>query len=175
MRRFVVFLLFLTSCNHPSIAPLALFSSPSTKPLVSIEVVLDPQNSHLSTDASSFFVTAVTDRLLQKNRIDIAEKSPQFAVKMQLVGQGGPGVDPTELSLFVHLEILDLRTEGPRIILQEVLSSSVHFTQEQPTLINWDSPVFRLSPLGLAHQKLSREIATRIEDYVLLAKKGSSL
>ena len=125
----------------------------------------------LLKEAALVIHSGVITRLKQKDRVSIEKKSPQFLVKMELVKHAP--IDPlsSELSMLIHLEILDLREEKPKVILQEVLSTSSLIEMNQALNVDWSDPAFRMSPLGLAHRKLSREIAGRIEDYVLLAKK----
>lgn len=154
--------------------PLALFSTPSIKPLVTIEPMTHRDKAPLSEEAAAIFTQSVMDRLEQKDRIVMESRHPQFSVKMQLVQHERSAHNPSELSMHIHLEILDLRDEKPKVILQEVLSSSALVAKEEPLNIDWRDASFRMSPLGLAHRKLSREIATRIEDYILLAKKGNT-
>lgn len=170
--RIFVLLLLLSSCNRYTLVPLALFSTPNTKPLVSIAPIVNRDEGPLGNETAAIITFSVIERLTQKNRMMMEDRYPQFAVKMQLVECETPSFDPSKLSMCLHLEILDLRTEKSKVILQEVLSSTTLIPQGQLE-VDWNSPAFRMSPLGLAHRKLSREIATRIEDYILLAQKGS--
>lgn len=172
MRTLLCVLMILTGCSRTGMVPLAFFSTPSTKPLISIEEIVDQTNAPLLREAAHVIHNEVVSRLTQKDRVSIEGKSPQFSVKMELVKHAPLQSQPSELVMLIHLEILDLREEKPKVILQEVLSSNALIEKNQPIEINWSDAAFRMSPLGLAHRKLSREIASRIEDYVLLAKKG---
>jgi len=174
MRTLLGFLLLFTSCTHSSLAPLALFSTPSVKPLVVIEPMTSRYKTPFSEETAAIFTQSVLERLELKDRIIMESKHPQFSVKMQLVQHERSAHNPSELTMHIHLEILDLREDKPKVILQEALSSSALVEKNEPLNIDWKDASFRMSPLGLAHQKLSREIAMRIEDYILLAKKGSS-
>jgi len=131
--------------------------------------MINRESTPLSDEAAQIFTQAVVERLKQKDRIMMGSKHSQFSVKMQLVGHEILPHNPSELNIQIHLEILDLREEKPKVILQEILSLNAYVQDEID--INWKSPAFRMCPLGLAHRKLSREIATRIEDYILIAKK----
>ncbi len=81
---------------------------------------------------------------------------------------------PAELNLSLRLRILDLRYETPRIILQEIIHDK-HYVPKQFTKANfhqepWGKSSFSISPIGLAHGQLTKEVVARIEDYILLAK-----
>jgi hypothetical protein len=79
-----------------------------------------------------------------------------------------------ELNMSVRVRILDLRKEQPEVILQEIIHDS-HYIPRQFTRLNfhqveWGKETYGISPLGLAHAQLTKEISTRIQDYILLAK-----
>jgi len=79
-----------------------------------------------------------------------------------------------QLNMTVRVRVIDLRGEEPQIVLQEMIQDS-HFIPKQFTKSNfyqvpWGKESYNISPLGLAHAQLSKEIATRLEDYILLAK-----
>ena len=79
-----------------------------------------------------------------------------------------------ELSLSMRIRIFDLRHSEPTTILQEIVHqshlipkpSALH--EQQPE--KWKSMTFTVSAIGLAHSQLAKEIATRIDEYILLAK-----
>ncbi len=82
-----------------------------------------------------------------------------------------------DLNMKMRIRVFDLRTEEPHIILQELVCDS-HFIPRQFTHLNfeqisWGEEDFHFSPLGLAHLDFAREIASRVEDYILLAVKRS--
>ncbi|NGX37510.1 MAG: hypothetical protein K1000chlam2_00666 [Chlamydiae bacterium] len=142
------------------------------KPLVAISVMEDLAKTPLSSHAAEAFTKAVFERLQHKNRLHLAQSKAQgrqFLVTMQLVRHQEISQDPNELAISVLLKILDTRTEKPHVVLQEELSLNTPF--EKP-LTSWNDESFRISPMGLAHAKLSREIASRIEDYILLTNRG---
>jgi hypothetical protein len=80
---------------------------------------------------------------------------------------------PANLNMSVKVRIVDLRAENPRIVLQEILHESYHipkqFTKENFRQIAWGKENYHVSPVGIAHSKLIKEIASRIDDYVSLA------
>ena len=171
--RHVIFLILCTGCVSSGKAPqpaLSIFET-SRKPLVAVAPMEDLAKTPLSSHAATAFTKAIFERLHNKNRLHITESKAQgrqFLVTMQLVRHQEIAQDPNELAMNVLVKILDTRGEKPQVILQEELSLSTLF--EKP-LTSWNDEAFRISPMGLAHAKLSREIASRIEDYILLATK----
>ena len=79
-----------------------------------------------------------------------------------------------QLNICLRLRILDLRGEEPKITLQEILQDShfipKQFTQQNFPQTSWNTEEFNLSPMGIAHAQLIKELRSRIEDYILLAK-----
>ncbi len=78
------------------------------------------------------------------------------------------------LNMSVRLRVVDLRPAVPKIVLQELIRDS-YFVPK--TLIPndyaidvWGTENFRKSPMGVAHTQLVQDIASRIADYILLAK-----
>lgn len=79
-----------------------------------------------------------------------------------------------DLVLALRLRIVDLRKENPQVILQEIIQDS-HFIPRQFTKYNfhqapWNSEEFSITPVGIAHALLIKELSSRIEDYILLFK-----
>ena len=78
---------------------------------------------------------------------------------------------PAELTLSMRVRVFDLRGEAPKIVLEEVAQQSHHipkqFTKSQFNQVPWGDEMFDISPLGIAHQKLCQELASRVEDYIL--------
>ena len=83
---------------------------------------------------------------------------------------------PAELNINMRVRVFDLRGEAPKVVLEEVVQQSHHipkqFTQTQPNQVVWGDEMFDISPLGIAHEKMCQEIATRVEDYILLNCKS---
>lgn len=80
----------------------------------------------------------------------------------------------TNLNMAVRLRVVDLRPAVPKIVLQEMIRDSYFIPK---TLIPndysvdvWGTEGFRKSPMGVAHAQLIQDIASRIADYILLAK-----
>lgn len=85
-------------------------------------------------------------------------------------------VDPklctADLNMGVRVRVFDLRGDQPIAILQEILHDA-HFVPRPFTHANfdqiaWGEEGFDISPMGLAHTTFVKEIAKRIEDYILL-------
>ena len=79
-----------------------------------------------------------------------------------------------ELDMTVRLRIFDLRGETPEIILQEIVRQT-HLIPKQDAVTDqdpgkWKHKTYTVSPLGFSHYQLSKELVSRIEDYILLAK-----
>ncbi len=82
---------------------------------------------------------------------------------------------PAQLSVAMRVRVFDLRTEQATVVLQEIIEQSHHipkqFTRNQFNEVpqaSWGDEMFEISPLGIAHEKLCQELATRVEDYILL-------
>jgi hypothetical protein len=87
--------------------------------------------------------------------------------------------DPQEcsadLNMSMRVRVFDLRGNEPKTILQELVHDS-HFIPRQFTQVNfyqvpWGHSSFSISPLGLAHAEFTKEIASRLEDYILMSAK----
>jgi hypothetical protein len=79
-----------------------------------------------------------------------------------------------DLNVTVRLRVIDVRSNTPSVVLQEMIHDSHHipkqFTSANFYQIPWGQDSYDISPLGLAHAELAGHIASRLEDYVLLAK-----
>ncbi len=104
----------------------------------------------------------------------------EFAAFFELIDHrelslGGPTSaqeeSPAELTLSMRVRVFDLRGQAPKIVLEEVVQQSHHipkqFTLSQSNQVPWGDEMFEISPLGIAHQKLCQELASRVEDYIL--------
>lgn len=82
---------------------------------------------------------------------------------------------PAELYLSARVRIFDLRGAVPKLVLSEEVNHSENIPKEfnplNRTLITPDQENFHSTPHGIAQDSFAREIAERIEDYVLLAQK----
>ncbi len=101
----------------------------------------------------------------------------EFVVFLELISHEETAAkdSPTELSMKMRIRVIDVRQEEPVVILQEIIHDSHYlpkqFTGDHFHQIEWGKENYNISPLGIAHTQLSREVASRIEDYVLLATK----
>jgi hypothetical protein len=108
----------------------------------------------------------------------------EFVVFMELVqheeipvnASAGSSLKDSSLALnmTVRVRVVDLRGE-PKIILQELVQDTHHilkqFSRYNFYQAAWGQEGYDISPLGLAHSKLTKEIAGRVEDYILMAKQ----
>ncbi len=80
---------------------------------------------------------------------------------------------PAELTLSVRVRVVDLRDKTPKIVLQEIIEQSHHiprqFTKANFNQVPWGDEAFDVSPLGIAHSMLCKEIAARVEAYILIS------
>ncbi len=176
--RYVIFALLLVGCTREdsSSYSTSMFQT-GRKAIVAILPMEDCTETNLSTEIASALSQAVVERIEQKNPFNLATsrtQARQFLVTMQLIQHQESVLNPSELTVSVHLKILDLRSDKPKVILQEVLNHNtlLEMPLRSTDLVSWSNEAFRVSPMGLIHSKLSREIATRIEDYITLATKG---
>jgi len=81
---------------------------------------------------------------------------------------------PAELNMSMRIRVIDIRESEPKIVLQELIQDSHHipkqFTRYNFNQVAWGETSYSISPLGLAHAQLSKEIANRITEYILIAK-----
>ncbi len=109
----------------------------------------------------------------------------EFAVFLELVEHDITPVSKTKkdtpiqemssnLNMAVRLRVIDVRGQTPKIVLQEIVRDSYFIPKTLiPTNYNvtmWGSPEFAKTPMGVAHSQIVREVATRVSDYILLAK-----
>ena len=85
-----------------------------------------------------------------------------------------PNLCTADLNMGVRVRVFDLRGDQPVAVLQEILHDT-HFVPRPFTRANfdqiaWGEEGFDISPMGLAHATFVKEIARRIEDYILLQK-----
>ncbi|MCB1071769.1 MAG: hypothetical protein H7A41_04100 [Chlamydiales bacterium] len=80
----------------------------------------------------------------------------------------------SELSMTIRIRVFDLRGRTPEVILQEFVHQN-HIIPKpanlnEPNPERWKKITYSVSPMGLAHAQLSKEVVKRIEDYILLSK-----
>ena len=80
---------------------------------------------------------------------------------------------PATLNMSVKFRILDNRGQKAKVILQEIVHNShsipKQFNKTNFQQIPWGKENYHVTPVGVAHSNLIKELATRIEDYILLA------
>lgn len=146
---------------------------------------------HLTLMSSSK-VRLKTKPLLEKNNpfdtdtswVKKSFKEEEFVVFLELVEheevladarkkKPEPEKSSAELRLSLRVRAFDLRGNEPVVILQELANSNyfIHpqFNQVNFHQVSWKEPTFEISPVGIAHEKFIKEIARRIDDYIVLA------
>jgi hypothetical protein len=80
-----------------------------------------------------------------------------------------------DLNMTMRARVFDLRGSEPKVILQELVHDTHFiprpFTRENFYQVAWGDESYSISPIGLAHAKFTKEIALRIEDYILTMAK----
>jgi hypothetical protein len=170
MRTILILFLFAACNRSEEDGMFSFLALQDSKPAVIILPVVDGACNFTSSKVAQSFTDAVYNRLEQRTPFFLKkEKKPygQFLVEMQLIELEEMQAT-SELVISMHVKILDLRTDKPKVILQEVLN--VNTLLERPlsprTLLMQNNEEFRISPMGLAHAKLTREIARRIEESI---------
>lgn len=78
------------------------------------------------------------------------------------------------LALDFRVVVLDLRGDRPRVVLQEIVEHQEMLARPETNYnydrVRWGSEAYRHTPLGLAHNKLVREVAARLENYIYASK-----
>ncbi len=104
-----------------------------------------------------------------------------FVVFMELIehkevplypkSESSPEESPAELKTSLRVRVVDLRGNEARVILQELVHDTQYipkqFTRYNLFQVPWGREMYGITPLGLAHAKLAKEVAARIEDYIL--------
>ena len=87
--------------------------------------------------------------------------------------ESSPQDSPAELNMMVRLRVIDLRGNEPKIVLQELVQNREQiprqFNKSNFYQVPWGNEMFDISPLGMAHAQLTKEISSRIEDYILIS------
>ncbi|MCH1430676.1 MAG: hypothetical protein L7U87_07985 [Chlamydiales bacterium] len=78
------------------------------------------------------------------------------------------------LKMALRLTIYDVRGSTPKSILQEIIHSN-HMISKDGAETNyhkvvWQTDAYKTSPFGLAHSRLSKEIAKRISQYISISR-----
>lgn len=79
--------------------------------------------------------------------------------------------EASELQIKVRLRIVDIKEVKPCVVLEEIFNRTQyipkHFAQRQSPQATWGHEFYGLTPLGLAHAKISSEVVSRVEEYIL--------
>ncbi len=74
------------------------------------------------------------------------------------------------LNLAMRVRVLDVRRDKPKVILQEVIDHEQFiartFADCDYSKTPWGTEAFKRTPLGLAHNKIVRELVSRVESYI---------
>lgn len=78
------------------------------------------------------------------------------------------------LAIKVRVRVFDIRTEEPKVLLQEILHSN-HFIPKVErdidyTKVVWGGDSYPASVYGRAHAKLEKDLARHIEKYISISK-----
>lgn len=153
---------------------------------------ISQQNRLFVVDAPK--VRAKTKKLGEKNNpfgpdiswVKNAFQGDEFVVFLELVEHeevinqnrkkpSDPKNCNADLNMSMRVRVFDLREKEPKIILQELVHDTHfiprQFTQENFYQVPWGDESYSISPIGLAHAKFTKELAERIEDYVLMSSK----
>lgn len=86
-----------------------------------------------------------------------------------------PARCPSQFNISLRIRVIDLRSTPSKIVLQEILHDQHHipkqFTKFHFHQESWGEQGFPISPIGLAHAQLIRELSSRIEDYILTSPR----
>ena len=78
------------------------------------------------------------------------------------------------LDISMRLRVIDLRGETPKIVLQELIQNDHSipklFADIDYSEKHWGKTSFNFTPVGLAHTQLVREVSSRLDDYISIAK-----
>ncbi len=74
------------------------------------------------------------------------------------------------LQMKMRLKVIDLRQGQPKIILQEIMDSNHMINKEQKEIdyhkFSWGNKMYTATPYGIAHARMVRDIAQRIESMI---------
>jgi hypothetical protein len=107
----------------------------------------------------------------------------EFVVFLELIKHDNKVIDAkitknnskaTNLDMAMRIRIIDLRKETPKIVLQEKIAQNYYIPKNLLNIdyskITWGSKEFKTSHMNNAHTNFSKDIANRINDYILLSK-----
>ncbi|MFN0065903.1 MAG: CT253 family lipoprotein [Chlamydiales bacterium] len=78
------------------------------------------------------------------------------------------------LSLAMRVRVIDRRSVEPKVVLQEILEYdhiiSKAYLSVDYVKTHWGTELYQNTPMGLAHNRLVRELVSHIEAYIVAAK-----
>jgi hypothetical protein len=105
-------------------------------------------------------------------------QNQEFAVFLELVeheftpSRNSP--NSNNLKIGVRVRVIDLRGSNPKIVLQEMISESYFIPKTlipvDYNIVTWGTEDYENSPMRMAHTQIAQEVASRISEYILLAK-----
>ncbi|MBS3904173.1 MAG: hypothetical protein KGZ39_02475 [Simkania sp.] len=97
-------------------------------------------------------------------------------VPIRAYQEENPANCSAEFNISLRVRVIDLRTDVPKIVLQEIIHDHHHipkqFTKYHFHQEPWGNDSFAISPIGLAHAQLVKETVSRVEEYILTARGG---
>lgn len=116
-----------------------------------------PSDEIKKLGAAEFVVVA---ELLEQNETPCG-------IKRNPMSKGEVG---SKLNLSMRVRVIDVRQDTPKVILQEVIENE-HIIASPYTVCDysrtpWGTEAFLHTPLGIAHNKIVRELVSRVENYV---------
>ncbi|MDN3506234.1 MAG: hypothetical protein P0S96_03295 [Simkaniaceae bacterium] len=167
--RILFCLLLLTACNRSSVDSTAFFTQTNSEPTIAVLAVEDEACTLSSLKIADLLTAYVTRSVEQTTPLALLQdkRDARYQVNMQLIELQEIESSPSELSMSILLKVFD--TRSGKVLLQEVLSVSTLLDKplKPGANLSQNNKEFRISPLGLSSAKLSRKIASRIEEAIL--------
>lgn len=85
------------------------------------------------------------------------------------------GLVPEVLMMLVRLRVVDVRGDKPRVVLSQLVHSN-HMMPKRRKDVDYSeqgygSKIYRSTPIGMAHTRLERDLATQVEQYIEYAHR----
>jgi hypothetical protein len=84
-----------------------------------------------------------------------------------------PQTCSADFNMTMRVRVFDLRGSEAKVVLQEIVHDSHFiprpFTERNFLQVPWGHESFSISPVGLAHEEFTKQLASRIEDYIYLS------
>lgn len=78
------------------------------------------------------------------------------------------------LDISFRVKVVDIRVSPPRVVLQELFEDSFQIAWKLDSVDyknrGWSKTAFFLSPIGIAHMQMCKQMTKQIEDYILLSQ-----